>query len=135
QSWGFFLYLYPSRRRHTRWRRDWSSDVCSSDLSRATGGEFHHVEHVEALPRLMLRDTRRLIDPTAGLEDAPARIGIPGPMLAGLAEQDLPPVARWAPTRAKPGAELRLYVDAGERHDPLLATWQYELGRAAALPV
>ncbi|TMB46040.1 MAG: VWA domain-containing protein [Deltaproteobacteria bacterium] len=104
-------------------------------ISRATGGEFHHVEHVEALPQLMLRDTRRLIDPTAGLEDAPARIGIPGPMLAGLAEQDLPPVARWAPTRAKPGAELRLYVDAGERRDPLLATWQYELGRAAALPV
>src|SRR5207253_8320140 len=23
-----------SRRRHTRWPRDWSSDVCSSDLSR-----------------------------------------------------------------------------------------------------
>src|SRR5207249_6194886 len=22
----------PSRRRHTRWKRDWSSDVCSSDL-------------------------------------------------------------------------------------------------------
>src|SRR5207253_5649458 len=24
--------FYPSRRRHTRWPRDWSSDVCSSDL-------------------------------------------------------------------------------------------------------
>src|SRR5207253_4550175 len=24
-----------SRRRHTRWPRDWSSDVCSSDLSMA----------------------------------------------------------------------------------------------------
>src|SRR5690625_491489 len=23
---------YSSRRRHTRWPRDWSSDVCSSDL-------------------------------------------------------------------------------------------------------
>src|SRR5690625_7638876 len=27
------LYLFKSRRRHTRWPRDWSSDVCSSDLS------------------------------------------------------------------------------------------------------
>src|SRR5207253_6470910 len=24
--------FYSSRRRHTRWPRDWSSDVCSSDL-------------------------------------------------------------------------------------------------------
>jgi len=104
-------------------------------ISHATGGEFHHVEHVEALPQLMLRDTRRLLDPTAGIEDAAAHIGVPGPMLAGLTERELPPVARWAPTRAKPGAELRLYVDAGERRDPLLATWQYELGRVAALPV
>ena len=104
-------------------------------ISRATGGEFHHVEHVEALPQLMLRDARRLIDPTAGIEDAPARIGVPGAMLAGLAEQELPPVARWTPTHTKPGAELRLFVEAGERRDPLLATWQYELGRTAAIPV
>src|SRR5207253_3682485 len=27
-------------RRHTRWPRDWSSDVCSSDLFRADGGAF-----------------------------------------------------------------------------------------------
>src|SRR5207253_6288047 len=25
--------FFSSRRRHTRWPRDWSSDVCSSDLS------------------------------------------------------------------------------------------------------
>src|SRR5690625_5408161 len=29
--WCFF---FSSRRRHTRWPRDWSSDVCSSDLIR-----------------------------------------------------------------------------------------------------
>src|SRR6266702_5097715 len=27
-----FLFFFSSRRRHTRWPRDWSSDVCSSDL-------------------------------------------------------------------------------------------------------
>src|SRR3984893_19367340 len=27
--------IFASRRRHTRWPRDWSSDVCSSDLQRA----------------------------------------------------------------------------------------------------
>src|SRR5690625_7748959 len=28
------LFFFSSRRRHTRWPRDWSSDVCSSDLER-----------------------------------------------------------------------------------------------------
>src|SRR6266498_5188288 len=28
----FFLFFFSSRRRHTRCGRDWSSDVCSSDL-------------------------------------------------------------------------------------------------------
>src|SRR5438309_7435979 len=27
-----FLFFFSSRRRHTRWNCDWSSDVCSSDL-------------------------------------------------------------------------------------------------------
>src|SRR5690625_1987664 len=28
-----FFFFFSSRRRHTRWPRDWSSDVCSSDLA------------------------------------------------------------------------------------------------------
>src|SRR5689334_10172257 len=27
-----FIFFFSSRRRHTRWNCDWSSDVCSSDL-------------------------------------------------------------------------------------------------------
>src|SRR5207253_6094776 len=30
-------FFFSSRRRHTRWPRDWSSDVCSSDLAPETG--------------------------------------------------------------------------------------------------
>src|SRR2546421_2922269 len=32
----FFFFFFSSRRRHTRSDRDWSSDVCSSDLFRTT---------------------------------------------------------------------------------------------------
>src|SRR5690606_39798742 len=32
----YFLFFFSSRRRHTRFSRDWSSDVCSSDLSANT---------------------------------------------------------------------------------------------------
>mgnify|MGYP006979351594 CR=1 FL=1 len=31
-----FVFFFSSRRRHTRLVRDWSSDVCSSDLYRKT---------------------------------------------------------------------------------------------------
>src|SRR5207253_6791597 len=30
-----YFFFFSSRRRHTRWPRDWSSDVCSSDLKSA----------------------------------------------------------------------------------------------------
>src|SRR5690606_40217133 len=31
------VFFFSSRRRHTRFSRDWSSDVCSSDLARVDG--------------------------------------------------------------------------------------------------
>src|SRR5690625_7299658 len=43
-----FNVFFSSRRRHTRWPRDWSSDVCSSDL-------------VRALPDLLLQLVLRLL--------------------------------------------------------------------------
>src|SRR5690606_29605945 len=33
------IFFYSSRRRHTRFTRDWSSDMCSSDLPGAPGDE------------------------------------------------------------------------------------------------
>src|SRR3712207_8352126 len=33
----FLFFFFSSRRRHTRYWRDWSSDVCSSDLREAYG--------------------------------------------------------------------------------------------------
>src|SRR5216684_388224 len=37
-----FFFFFSSRRRHTRCSRDWSSDVCSSDLP---GEDLPHVSH------------------------------------------------------------------------------------------
>src|SRR5437870_11523779 len=36
----WFLFFFSSRRRHTRWPRDWSSDVCSSDLPETSAGSL-----------------------------------------------------------------------------------------------
>src|SRR3989442_10371805 len=35
---SFFFFFFSSRRRHTRCGRDWSSDVCSSDLDLSDRG-------------------------------------------------------------------------------------------------
>src|SRR5689334_24309527 len=34
------LFFFSSRRRHTRWNCDWSSDVCSSDLEISSCSNF-----------------------------------------------------------------------------------------------
>src|SRR5581483_9754892 len=38
-----FFFFFSSRRRHTRYWRDWSSDVCSSDLSMYGCYHHHHI--------------------------------------------------------------------------------------------
>src|SRR5439155_10450108 len=38
------FFFFSSRRRHTRWPRDWSSDVCSSDLA-TIGATLHDPDH------------------------------------------------------------------------------------------
>src|SRR3712207_8226296 len=76
-----FLFFFSSRRRHTRYWRDWSSDVCSSDLARGLIGfrtEFltetrgtgvlHHVfDRWEPWAgELMLRPTGSLVSDRRG---------------------------------------------------------------------
>src|SRR5689334_23660543 len=51
----FFLFFFSSRRRHTRWNCDWSSDVCSSDLGGAARTRSPRRRHV---PRSRPRQDR-----------------------------------------------------------------------------
>src|SRR5207249_5816257 len=59
-------FFFSSRRRHTRSKRDWSSDVCSSDLEeipfepRLTNAVFDPAAHPETLDNIRLWDWRAL---------------------------------------------------------------------------
>src|SRR5439155_4392830 len=44
--------FFSSGRRHTRWPRDWSSDVCSSDLVTTDGAWFYQEPEGKRLARL-----------------------------------------------------------------------------------
>src|SRR5690606_40982573 len=41
------LFFFSSRRRHTRFSRDWSSDVCSSDLEAGLYAYNHNLDSSE----------------------------------------------------------------------------------------
>src|SRR5690348_17674958 len=52
------FFFFSSRRRHTRWTGDWSSDVCSSDLIRS-----HAIRKgITTAPAAAREDERRLAD-------------------------------------------------------------------------
>src|SRR3712207_6873924 len=44
------FFFFSSRRRHTRYWRDWSSDVCSSDLVMGRGEQLAVIGGPEARP-------------------------------------------------------------------------------------
>src|SRR2546422_2398383 len=54
--WSYFFF-FSSRRRHTRCSRDWSSDVCSSDLLPA-------LKKVTSFPRVELSGSSQLTPPS-----------------------------------------------------------------------
>src|SRR5690625_7394053 len=67
-------FVFSSRRRHTRWPRDWSSDVCSSDLPyNRTVKELAAEEGVSAATiynwRKQARKRGQLLPNTSGTPD------------------------------------------------------------------
>src|SRR5690606_40381402 len=77
------LFFFSSRRRHTRFSRDWSSDVCSSDLAGLIA------------PGLLLRGPATL---RRGLLLSGAIAAVLGALAAGLAGGE---VARAATSRLR----------------------------------
>src|SRR5699024_12010681 len=46
---SFVIFFFSSRRRHTRSKRDWSSDVCSSDLDTLLEDNHKLRDHLKKL--------------------------------------------------------------------------------------
>src|SRR3712207_7187883 len=67
-----YFFFFSSRRRHTRYWRDWSSDVCSSDLETTAGSGGRR-----PIPRVRAR-----VAVVAAALVAVAALGRAGPVLA-----------------------------------------------------
>src|SRR5439155_10690211 len=70
QSWRVFFF-FSSRRRHTRWPRDWSSDVCSSDLYASGGTGTWPVEKTVEQAQLYIGLGFRALKLGTGFTDRP----------------------------------------------------------------
>src|SRR5699024_1228454 len=56
-----FIFFFSSRRRHTRSKRDWSSDVCSSDLNNKIS-RLHKASKVSMVLNLHLKQTHNELE-------------------------------------------------------------------------
>jgi Ca-activated chloride channel family protein len=106
-----------------------------SYISEKTGGRFYHISDVEVLPQLLIKDTKQALREKDEEEDVPKEIkphiGTRGQILQGL--EDFPALEEYMLTKAKNGADVQLYTDVHTEHDPLLATWQYGLGKVVTV--
>jgi uncharacterized membrane protein len=99
------------------------------EMTEVGGGQFHFVEVVETIPTIFTAETV-LATRAYILEDSfvPNLAGV-SPILAGIAEA--PPLRGYVAATPKQTAQVILTGPA-PYNDPILAQWQYGLGRAVA---
>jgi Mg-chelatase subunit ChlD len=100
------------------------------DFAHATGGVFYRVEDITKLPQLLVHLTHEAQN--FKLRER-ARIEVSGSsaILSGLSADAIPPIEFFAITEPKDGAQVPLIAHKGNVTAPLVAAWQYQLGRAA----
>src|SRR3970282_2040331 len=97
------------------------------DLAAWGGGRYYFTRDLYSIPQIVTAEA--VLATRAYLIEEPFRpLAAPGsPLLAGLLP--LPALRGYVATAAKPAATLHALTS---QQDPLLATWQIGLGRAAA---
>ena len=98
-------------------------------LAETGEGRYHFTDRPEEIPRITLEEAR-----SAGSQSvlrgvfSPIQTGA-SPIMAGFDPETMPALDGYDFAEAKPNAQVVL---ASDREDPLLAKWQYGLGRVVA---
>lgn len=99
------------------------------ELARWGAGRYHYAAEPNDIPRLTLLESEIVRTEPQVEGDFRAEQTAPHPMLRDFAPEQIPGLKGYVATLLKPGADLVLRSPNG---DPVLAVWQYGLGRAAA---
>ena len=104
-----------------------------SRLADYGGGAFYHTTDPSTLPDLFLDELEEKPEEKTMVERLLRPIPNPrSPLLKDLAQQRLPAVKGYVQTRLKKGARADLSIRDADKQRPLLASWSYGQGRAAA---
>ena len=104
-----------------------------SRLADYGGGAFYHTTDPSSLPDLFLDELEEKPEEKTMVERLLDPIPNPrSPLLKDLARQRLPAVKGYVQTRLKKGARADLSIRDADKQRPLLASWSYGRGRAAA---
>ena len=99
------------------------------ELASEGSGRYYYVPKAKDVPTITMRETRIASGATSAEGDFRPKLptsGARSPLLRSLSEAQLPPLSGYVVTLAKPTADVALTSD---REDPILAHWQYGLGR------
>ncbi|UCC63332.1 MAG: VWA domain-containing protein [Anaerolineae bacterium] len=99
-----------------------------AELAQSGGGRYYPAVDILRVPDLFLKETVKAVGQYIVEEPFYPLPSAPSPVLRGLDAATLPLLLGYNGTTAKDTARLVLSTPRG---DPLLATWQYGLGRAA----
>ena len=98
-------------------------------LARDGMGRYYFTEQAENVPQIVFKEIDLATREATLLGEIQPHIAAQSPALRGLRPQEMPQLTGYDTTSAKEEAMTALISDAG---DPLLAHWQYGLGRVLA---
>lgn len=92
-------------------------------------GRFHNVTSPSMLPQIFIKETAVILKSAIYEEPFKPQVKASSELTRGIAATDYPQLLGYVASSVKPRAETPLFTEKG---DPLLAHWQYGLGRAVA---
>jgi uncharacterized membrane protein len=92
-------------------------------------GQFYNVNSPDDLPQIFIKETAVILKSAIYEDPFQPQLRSASELVRGIGASEYPKLLGYVATTPKPRAETPLWTDKG---DPLLAHWQYGLGRAAA---
>lgn len=92
-------------------------------------GRFYNVTKPEQLPQIFLKETAVILKSAIYEEPFKPQVRAASELIRGIGATEYPQLLGYVASSPKPRAETPLWTHQG---DPLLAHWQYGLGRAVA---
>lgn len=103
--------------------------VNMQDLAKYGGGRFYQADSAAQVPQLFLKESQVALKPWYEQDPFFPKVTAAGDLLASVPLNAFPQLGGYVVTTPKPGAEIYFL---SPKDDPVLAGWQYGLGRSVA---